>query len=64
MNSLEAWEKAQDAIKTKIGATTYETWFSSLGTKEKGASHLIIEAPDEFFKNWIIEHYLGLIQES
>jgi len=58
----ETWVKAQSIIKEKVGPTTYETWFSSLQAKEKVPGILVIETPDEFFKNWIIEHYLPLIE--
>lgn len=56
------WEKIQGPIKERVGATTYETWFSPLNAKEKSAGSLTIEAPDEFFKNWVIEHYREIIE--
>lgn len=58
------WEKAQPNIKEKIGSASYETWFSALKVKEKDPRTLIIETPDDFFKNWIIEHYQNFIQET
>lgn len=64
MSLLAAWQKSQGIIKEKVGATSYETWFGSLQIKEKNQDALIIETPDEFFKNWIVEHYHSLIQET
>lgn len=64
MKVLNVWEMAQDAIKQKIGNATYATWFSTLQIKEKNEHTLIIETPDEFYKNWIVEHYSPIIQES
>ncbi len=64
MNLVSIWQQAQPYIKTKIGPTTYETWFASLNVKEKDSHTLLVEAPDEFFKNWIVEHYHTLIQEA
>jgi chromosomal replication initiator protein len=64
MSLLNLWEKAQGAIKEKVGATSYETWFSSLQVKEKDSNTLIIETPDNFFKNWIIEHYQKTIGDT
>ncbi len=64
MSLLTIWEKAQSSIKDKIGISTYETWFSSLKIKERDNATLIIETPNEFFKNWFIEHYLPFINES
>ena len=64
MSLLTIWEKAQTHIKDKIGNPAYESWFSSLSIEEKNNETLIIVTPDEFFKNWIIEHYLSFINES
>lgn len=63
MSLLATWEKAQPAIKTQVGPTTYETWFSSIHITEKNSETLLIETPDEFFKNWIIEHYSQTISD-
>ena len=64
MNSLNIWEKAKNVIKEKIGAISYETWFSAILVKENDLENLTIETPDEFFKNWIVEHYLKIIEET
>ncbi|MCX5681195.1 MAG: chromosomal replication initiator protein DnaA [Candidatus Omnitrophica bacterium] len=62
MQLLEIWKKTQKAVRKQIGDTSYETWFSSINAKEKNPKTLILETPDEFFKNWIVEHYLEIIQ--
>ncbi len=64
MNLSSVWEKTQKEIKEKIGLASYETWFSTLQVKEKNADTLTIETPDDFFKNWIVEHYQNFIQET
>src|SRR3989338_7362837 len=64
MTLLSFWEKAQPDIKNKIGLHAYDTWFSILKPKEKDPKTLIIETPDVFFKNWVVEHYLNSIRES
>ena len=64
MKLQSVWDNAQNFIREKIGSTGYETWFTSLGIKEQPPQTLIIETPDEFFKNWIIEHYLSVIQNA
>ncbi len=61
MNILSYWEKIQPAIKEQIGQSAYNSWFSYLHIKQKNSDTIIVETPDEFFKNWIIEHYLNFI---
>ena len=64
MNALNVWEIAQESIKKAVGETSYETWFSQLRATEKDATTIILETPDEFFRNWIIEHYLKIIEQE
>lgn len=64
MSVLNVWEKAQGSIKETIGETSYETWFSQLHAVEKDPSTILLETPDEFFRNWIVEHYLKTIEEK
>ncbi|MDP2652445.1 MAG: chromosomal replication initiator protein DnaA [Candidatus Omnitrophota bacterium] len=56
------WETAKPLLKDKIGPTTYDTWFSTLLVKEKDSETLTIIAPDTFFKNWIVDHYLSSLE--
>ncbi|MDP8265321.1 MAG: chromosomal replication initiator protein DnaA [Candidatus Aceula meridiana] len=64
MNPLKSWENAQDSIKSQIGQTSYETWFASIHVKEVLPDTIIVETPDEFFKNWIVEHYLTIVENA
>lgn len=64
MTTLEIWQKAKEWIKTQVGATAYEAWFGPLRGKESGSHKLILQAPDGFFKDWIIDHYSDLIQKA
>lgn len=63
MSLLLAWEKSQPAIKEEIGKTSYDTWFSNLEIKEVSASKIIIETPDDFFKDWIVDKYFSIINK-
>lgn len=64
MNLKEIWELSQDDIKEHIGTTSYDTWFNTLNTLVKEPSTLVIETPDEFFRNWIVDHYKPFIEKS
>lgn len=64
MSLTDIWKQAQNEIKSKVGTTSYETWFSTVQAKEKEPNILVIETPDDFFKNWIIEHYQDFIYNT
>ena len=63
MSLTALWEQSQKEIKERVGTASYETWFSTVHVKEKSPETLLIEAPDDFFKNWIVEHYQNDIVE-
>jgi chromosomal replication initiator protein len=64
MNLLKIWESAQSVIKNHVGDSSYETWLANLNPSEKSPDTLLLETPDEFFKNWIIDHYLPVIKKA
>ncbi|MDP2940456.1 MAG: chromosomal replication initiator protein DnaA [Candidatus Omnitrophota bacterium] len=64
MKPLDIWAKSKNLIQEKIGESAFGSWFSSINAKEKNSHSLILEAPDDFFKNWLVEHYLNLILDS
>jgi len=62
MTLNDLWQKAQNPIKNSIGETSYDTWFSHLKICENTPGVLTIQAPDEYFKNWIDERYRSIIE--
>jgi chromosomal replication initiator protein len=64
MNLLPCWHDIQDSLKIQVGTTSYNTWFTALRAKIKNEDTLIIETPDEFFKNWIVDHYRDILLQT
>jgi len=60
----KSWEEAQADLKVKLGDTIFSTWISPLKFSSKDNQSIDLEAPDQFFKDWVEKHYLGLIQEA
>lgn len=63
MNLLATWQNAQSLIRHQIGESSYQSWFSHLNVLEQ-ENGLIIETPDEFFKNWIEDHFIQIIKDA
>ncbi len=63
-NAIEIWEKAKDLIREKVNPQTFETWFRP--TKGIGIADntLMLEVPNSFFKDWLLEHHLELIRAT
>src|SRR3989338_798565 len=62
--SEQLWKDCKARLKEVLGETSFDTWISPLGVKKIGPSSVILEAPDDFFKNWIETNYLPQIQEA
>ena len=57
------WEEALLNLKSKLGETTYATWIAPLKLLSQDNQSLNLEAPDQFFKDWVEKHFLKTIQE-
>ncbi|MEW6170542.1 MAG: chromosomal replication initiator protein DnaA, partial [Candidatus Omnitrophota bacterium] len=62
MNLLEAWQQTTQILKERIGTTVFETWFTIMRPEEKNGT-LFLEVPDNFFKDWVSNHYSMAIKE-
>ncbi len=64
LDIIKSWEKAGGYLRDKLGSTVFETWISPLRPSLKDGRNLVLEAPDNFFKDWVDKHYRELIQEA
>lgn len=60
----QCWEEAQSELKRKLGDTIFATWIAPLKFKPQDNKNIDLEAPDQFFKEWVERHYLTLIREA
>ncbi len=58
------WESILSEIRTKLRPETFERWFGACTLKSHTSGGLIIEVPNVFYKNWILEHYGTFIQDN
>ncbi len=64
LNIQESWDKAKGYLQDKLGKAVFETWILPLGPKQKNENNLVLEAPDNFFRDWVDKHYRQAIQEA
>jgi chromosomal replication initiator protein len=64
MNIEEAWTKTIEAIGAKVGNQTFDLWFRPMKFIEFQDQQITVEVPNRFFKEWIEDHYPGLIPET
>ncbi|MDD5477288.1 MAG: chromosomal replication initiator protein DnaA [Candidatus Omnitrophica bacterium] len=58
------WEETQETLKAKLGETIFATWIAPLKFSVQDSQSINLEAPDQFFKDWVEKHYFDLIRET
>ena len=64
MNTEEAWIKTIEAIGTKVGGQAFDLWFRPLKLVQFQDQNIVLEVPNKFFKEWIEDHFPGIISET
>ena len=60
------WQDCLMKLKEVFGSTVFETWIAPLVLQEEPsqqAQAIILEAPNHFFKDWVLRNYLARIQD-
>jgi len=60
----QRWEEAQNDLRSRFGETIFATWIAPLQFSAKDNRTINLEAPDQFFKDWVQKHYLNSIEEA
>jgi chromosomal replication initiator protein len=64
MNIEEAWSKTIESIGTKVGSKAFDLWFRPIKLVQIQDQSVILEIPNKFFKEWIEDHYPGIISTT
>ncbi len=64
MGIEEAWGKTLELIEKKVGTQTFELWFRPIKFQDLQNEHITLGVPNRFFKEWIEDHYPGLITDT
>jgi chromosomal replication initiator protein len=58
-----AWPKAVDSLKTVLGNETVDRWIAPLRPITISDDLLILEAPNQFFRDFVVGHYQQRLEE-
>ena len=61
LTAFEAWSKAIISLQNELSPHVYERWLKPIQPLSISESTLLLGAPDDFFKNWILDHYGHMI---
>jgi chromosomal replication initiator protein len=62
--AINLWQKALEYLKDEIGTQAFETWLRPVRLASATASRIVLEAPDNFIKEWLQERYFELISNA
>jgi chromosomal replication initiator protein len=55
------WGEVAGRLRGALNETTYRTWFGEVGGLELGDDGFVLAVPNDFTREWIEGHFLGLI---
>ena len=55
------WNQALESLQKELTPQVYERWLKPIKPSAVDSDSLHLGVPDEFFKNWIIDHYGSMI---
>ena len=58
------WEKSLQFIKEKLSQQNFETWIRPIKISSLEGNNIILNVPNKFFKDWLIENYQPVIKEA
>jgi chromosomal replication initiator protein len=58
----QIWQISREKLKKTLGDISFDTWIAPLNLKQLKDNAFVLEAPDNFFKNWVETNYLTQIK--
>jgi chromosomal replication initiator protein len=56
------WQRVLDTIKGQINVNSFETWIKPILCRSVDNKELVLEVPNNFFRDWVAEHYVHTIK--
>ena len=63
-NSVFDWEKVREELKSRLGSEVVSRWLDPLVVTAVSDETVSLEAPNTFFRDWIISHYLEALRAA
>jgi chromosomal replication initiator protein len=64
ISAEKIWGSAQEHLRSKLSADTYNMWFAPLRASTIDGNHATLETPNEFSEVWLKDNYLSLLQDA
>ena len=58
------WSETQKRIAREISRQNYETWVGPVKLNSISGDGVVLDVPNRFFKEWLLEHYFELLTRT
>src|SRR6266540_3764231 len=58
------WDEVAGRLRGALNDTTYRTWFGEVRPRTVSSEELVLVCPNDFNRDWIEGHFLGLIHAA
>ncbi len=62
--SADVWDRCLENLKKDLNRQSFETWFKPTKASITENNTLTVQVPNEFFRDWIRDHYQPQIQKA
>jgi chromosomal replication initiator protein len=62
--SADLWDRCLENLKKDLNRQSFETWFKPTKASVTENNTLTVQVPNEFFRDWIRDHYQPQIQKA
>jgi chromosomal replication initiator protein len=59
----ELWEHVLSQLEQRLGKQNFATWIKPIQVQQSEGDKIILAVPNKFFRDWLVEHFLPIIQE-
>jgi chromosomal replication initiator protein len=63
-SAAQLWDAVSNRLRETLNETTYATWFGAAGPAELDDDVFAIDVPNDFTREWIEGHFLGLLKAA
>jgi chromosomal replication initiator protein len=53
----DLWAQVMEILQKELSEVSIDRWFRHLSPSQIQDQTLVVDVPDDFFKNWIVDHY-------
>ena len=61
LTAIQIWVKILDSLQKELSVPAFERWIQPIEPLDFEDNHLLLAIPDEFYKNWVVDHYGNMI---